>query len=106
MPGRKVGGPAIADGANGNGNNDVIATSSDPNGTFWVVAGSFNDQKNAIEQQVKLMNKGLQETTVEYVDNIRFYRVVVSKQISMDAAAQTARSIKNKGISNLFVVKK
>lgn len=107
MPGRKVGGPAIADGGNSNGGtNDPILTSSDPNGLFWIVAGSFNDQKNAIEQQVKLLNKGLQETTVEYVDDIRFYRVVVSKQTSMDAAEQTARNIKNKGIANLFVVKK
>ena len=120
MPGRRVGGPAIADGgnnnsnyngsginySNNNSNNDAMIASSDPNGMYWVVAGSFNDQKNAVEQQVKLLNKGLQETTVEYADDIHFYRVVVSKQASMDAAEQTARSLKGKGVADLFVVKR
>ncbi len=117
MPGRRVGGPAIADGgANNNGNNytnnsnttndtESILTNSDPNGAFWVVAGSFNNQQNAVEQQVKLMNRGLQETTVEYASNINFYRVVVSKQASQEAAEAAARNLRGKGVADLFVVK-
>ncbi len=117
MPGRKVGGPAIADGHNVNNstpssystdesNSGVVIANSDPNGMFWVVAGSYNNQKNAVEQQVKLMNRGFQETSVEYAEDIHFYRVVVSKQATHEAAETIARTLKVKGIADLFVVKR
>jgi outer membrane protein OmpA-like peptidoglycan-associated protein len=119
MPGRRVGGPAIADGGansnssnstNHNDNSEDNSTvssnmSSDPNGTFWIVAGSFNNQQNAVEQQVRLKNKGLQETTVEFMEESHFYRVVVNKQSSIEAATSVARDLKDKGVKDLFVVK-
>jgi outer membrane protein OmpA-like peptidoglycan-associated protein len=109
MPGRRVGGPAVADGANNNtedNDNSITLDASDPNGSFWVVAGSFANQTNAVEQQNRFLNRGFGDTTVEFSEEVQKHRVVITKQSSMEAAERMAHLLRKKGISELFVVQR
>jgi outer membrane protein OmpA-like peptidoglycan-associated protein len=63
-------------------------------GTYWVVAGSYQDPKNADNQLAKLINKGYQDALIIYAEDIRFYRVVVKFVPTLSEAQSLYRKLK------------
>lgn len=76
------------------------------NGSFWVVAGSFANARNATQQQSTLVNLGFSDTTVEYAPEKNTNRVVVGKMPTMAAASARVRELNSKGIKGAFVLQK
>jgi cell division protein FtsN len=95
--------PSAKNAATTSKNTSVENTTS---GRFWVVAGSFSNAQNAVEQQLKMLNLGFPETTIEYSAETNTNRVVVGKMESMEAANQRVKELKSKGQSGLFVLQK
>jgi outer membrane protein OmpA-like peptidoglycan-associated protein len=75
-------------------------------GSFWVVAGSYANAQNATEQQLKMMNLGYPETTIEYAADVNTNRVVVGKMGSMEAASARVKELRAKGEKGMFVLRK
>jgi outer membrane protein OmpA-like peptidoglycan-associated protein len=57
--------------------NTALNSGTIEGGTFWVVAGSYQDPKNADNQLAKIISKGYTNAIIVYAEDIRFYRVVV-----------------------------
>jgi OmpA family/SPOR domain len=75
-------------------------------GNFWVIAGSYSNAQNATEQQLKMMNLGFSETTIEYAADVNTNRVVVGKMSSMEAASARVRELRAKGEKGMFVLRR
>lgn len=61
---------------------------------YWVVAGSYQDPKNADNQLTKIINKGYQEAVIIYAEDIKFYRVVVKIVSSVSEAQSLYKKLK------------
>ncbi len=98
--------------SNFNGLNDATASSAaimndnGLSGNFWVVVGSYSNAQNATEQQLKLLNLGYPETTIEYAADVNTNRVVAGKMSSMEAASARVKELRAKGEKGLFVLRK
>lgn len=64
-------------------------------GEYWVVAGSYQDPKNADNQLAKLLNKGYQDAVIIYAEDIKFYRCVVKLVPTLSEAQALYRKLKH-----------
>ncbi len=90
-------------------NNNGININSSPVSTsneFWVVAGSYHEQNNAQDQLEKLQRLGFNETTIEYAQDINFYRVVVKREYDLASATNMMRSLKRSKVTSIFVLRR
>jgi OmpA family/SPOR domain len=93
----------------GNTSGNGVNISSSPvssSGEFWVVAGSYHEQNNAQEQLEKLQRLGFNETSIEYAQDINFYRVVVKREYDLASATNTMRSLKRSRVTSTFVLRR
>ena len=80
---------------NGNAaNNSGSSSSAIVNGEYWVVAGSYQNPKNAEDQLASLTRKGYTPTIV-FASDINFYRVLVEKTNSLEVARTILRKLKS-----------
>ncbi len=70
-------------------------TNNIPNGEYWVIAGSYQDAKNAEEQAQSLSRKGYVPTVV-FASEINFYRLLVAKTSSLSEARRLLKELKSK----------
>ncbi len=86
-------------GANSNNNvdsfNPTNTSSGVASGSFWVVAGSYQDPKNADEQLNKILGKGYGNAMIVYAEDIRFYRVVVAFTSTFKEAQTLYKKLKS-----------
>jgi cell division protein FtsN len=80
---------------NGSSASAAINEKSVVGGTFWVVAGSYQDPKNADDQLAKILAKGFKDATIVYNEDIRFYRVVVAFTSTLGEAQSLYRKLKS-----------
>jgi outer membrane protein OmpA-like peptidoglycan-associated protein len=80
---------------NGSSASAAINEKAITGGTFWVVAGSYQDPKNADDQLAKILAKGFKDATIVYNEDIRFYRVVVAFTSTLGEAQSLYRKLKS-----------
>lgn len=94
-------GPATTNTAEDKGQNstttnaEVSAQDLVGKGNFWVVAGSFQDQKNADEQLKKIQQKGYSAAKIVFSESIKFYRVIVLETTSIKEALSLYKKLKH-----------
>lgn len=63
-------------------------------GEFWVVAGSYQNPKNADDQSVLLSRKGYTPVVI-FANDINFYRVLVEKTANLSDARKLLKKLKS-----------
>lgn len=83
---------------------DVIKISGKTgNGNFLVVAGSFQKEVNALNHLSKLKSKGFDTATVRFMEDIRFYRVVISESTMLPDALATYKQLRARKIQAFII---
>jgi outer membrane protein OmpA-like peptidoglycan-associated protein len=73
---------------------NVVDNATPSSGEFWIVAGSYQDARNAENQAIALGRKGYVPVVI-YASDVKFYRILVEKTNSLEVAKTLLKKLKS-----------